>query len=226
MSVCCEEVIKKMNAEIAEQHNTKRKVLRELDFIIIDNSIRETTVGQLRGHTLENKIKIYEETKKCGFKYRIVAAFNHMTRVGDTFCQWLVDNNEDRSDMFAFSEITTGIKNGRFETEKVPVALQKYKRYGTPNIQFEFDMADPGIKWGEAFTIEEFCALLQKWLNWSYENLSPNSNVLFGFRDFPFAMSTPVGAIRLLKQSSFQLVFRIVVRESPLKSLENICPRR
>ena len=203
MSVCCEEVIKKMNAEIAEQHNTKRKVLRELDFIILDNSIRETTVGQLRGHTLENKIKIYEETKKCGFKYRIVAAFNHMTRVGDTFCQWLVDNNEDRSDMFGFSEITTGIKNGRFETEKVPVALQKCKRYGIPNVQFEFDMADPGIKWGEAFTIEEFCALLQKWLNWCYENLSPNSKVLFGFRDFPFAMSTPEGAIRLLKAVQF-----------------------
>jgi len=203
MSVCCEEVFKKMNAEIAEQHNIKRKRLREMDFIILDNSIRETTVGQLRGHTLENKIKIYEETKKCGFQYRLVAAFNHMTRVGDAFCQWLVDENEDRTNMFGFSEVTEGIKNGRFLTEKVPVALQKCKRYGIPNVQFEFDLADPGIKWGEAFTIEEFCALLLKWLNWCYENLSPNSKVLFGFRDFPFAMSTPEGALRVLKTVKF-----------------------
>ena len=87
-----------------------------MDFFVLDNSICETTVGQLRGHTPENKIKIYQETKKCGFEYVIVASFNHMTRVGDTFCQWLVDKNEDRSKMFSFSEVTEGVKNGKLDT--------------------------------------------------------------------------------------------------------------
>ena len=29
--------------------------------------MRETTIGQLRGHTLENKWEIYKEVKKIGF---------------------------------------------------------------------------------------------------------------------------------------------------------------
>ena len=43
----------------AETH--KRKKLRESELFVLDNSLRESTVGQLRGHTLENKWKIYEE---------------------------------------------------------------------------------------------------------------------------------------------------------------------
>ena len=39
----------------------KRKILQELDLFILDNSIRETTVGQIRGHTLKNKWDIYNE---------------------------------------------------------------------------------------------------------------------------------------------------------------------
>ena len=39
----------------------KRKRLKDLDVIVLDNSIRESTVGQLRGHTLENKWKIFDE---------------------------------------------------------------------------------------------------------------------------------------------------------------------
>jgi len=42
----------------------KRRILRELDLIVLDNSLRETTVGQLRGHTLENKWEIYKEVRR------------------------------------------------------------------------------------------------------------------------------------------------------------------
>ena len=43
------------------QECLKRKRLKDLDVIVLDNSIRESTVGQLRGHTLENKWKIFDE---------------------------------------------------------------------------------------------------------------------------------------------------------------------
>ena len=46
----------------------KYERLKELDLVIMDNSVRESTVGQLRGHTAEDKFKIYEEARKCGFK--------------------------------------------------------------------------------------------------------------------------------------------------------------
>jgi hypothetical protein len=39
----------------------KQKILREKKLFVLDNSLRESTVGQLRGHTIENKWKIYEE---------------------------------------------------------------------------------------------------------------------------------------------------------------------
>ena len=86
----------------------KYRKLKDLDLFILDNSIRESTVGQTRGHTIDEKWKIYEEVKKCGFKNIIVASFSHMTRVDDVFCQQLVERGEDLSNMFAFSEITTG----------------------------------------------------------------------------------------------------------------------
>jgi len=38
-------------------------VLREMELFVLDNSLRESTVGQLRGHTIENKWKIYEQVK-------------------------------------------------------------------------------------------------------------------------------------------------------------------
>ena len=52
------EELSRIDAAIAKQKE-KQQVLRELDFFMLDNSIRESTVGQLRGHTVENKMKIY-----------------------------------------------------------------------------------------------------------------------------------------------------------------------
>jgi len=37
--------IKCLEAELLEQKETKRKILRELDLFVLDNLIRETTVG-------------------------------------------------------------------------------------------------------------------------------------------------------------------------------------
>ena len=77
-----EEEVRRVKADIA-QEAVKRETLRNLDCFVLDNSIRESTVGQLRGHTLENKWKVYEEVKKCGFNNIVVASFAHMTRVDD-----------------------------------------------------------------------------------------------------------------------------------------------
>ena len=54
--------VKRMHDEISEEKE-KRKVLREMELFVLDNSLRESTVGQLRGHTIENKWKIYEQVK-------------------------------------------------------------------------------------------------------------------------------------------------------------------
>jgi len=52
--------VKRMNDEI--QHASEdKKNLKHNELFVLDNSLRESTVGQLRGHTIENKWKIYEQ---------------------------------------------------------------------------------------------------------------------------------------------------------------------
>ena len=87
-------------------NTSKYDIIRDLDFFVLDNSIRESTVGQLRGHTIEDKWAIYKEVKKMKFHDIIVASFAHMTRVDDVFVQELADAGEDKSKMWCFSEIT------------------------------------------------------------------------------------------------------------------------
>ena len=53
-------VIRRMNKDVDEELD-KRRVLRKMKLFVLDNSLRESTVGQLRGHTIENKWKIYEQ---------------------------------------------------------------------------------------------------------------------------------------------------------------------
>ena len=54
--------IQRMQREIREQKG-KREALDNMELFVLDNSLRESTVGQLRGHTIENKWKIYEQVR-------------------------------------------------------------------------------------------------------------------------------------------------------------------
>ena len=162
------EEIARINAEFVEQ-NEKWRVLQELDLFVLDNSIRESTVGQLRGHTLENKMKIYDEVKSCGFKNIVVASFSHKPRVDDVFVKKLVDQGEDTNTLIAFSEITEGVKDGALDVATVPVALKKMKELKLKNPIFEIDLLDKHVDWKKKFTIEDMCQLLLKRINWTYE---------------------------------------------------------
>ena len=52
----------KQSEMIAER---KQEILRGKKIFVLENSLRESTVGQLRGHTIENKWKIYEQVNAC-----------------------------------------------------------------------------------------------------------------------------------------------------------------
>ena len=55
--------VKTMKRNLKEFNDTKMKTLKDLDLFVLDNSIRETTVGQLKGHTLDDKMEIYHEVR-------------------------------------------------------------------------------------------------------------------------------------------------------------------
>ena len=170
----------------------KRQVLRNLDLFVLDNSLRESTVGQLRGHTLENKWGILEEVKKCGFKNVIISAFSHVPRVDDTFVKMLTERESDMSNYFAFSEIGEGHMRQEF-----PVGLKKMKKYGIQNPIFEIDLSsckDDGSK------LEILRDLLQKRINYTYENLSTEAKILVNFRDFaPTMVKCPLIVFNIVK---------------------------
>ena len=171
------------------EHAATRKRLQHVDFFVLDNSIRESTVGALRGHTLENKWKIYNEVKKCGFKHIVVAAFSHMTRVDDYFIRELMDKGEDVSTLYSFVELTSGVKNGVMDTETNPVAMTKMKELGLRNPIIEISLANKTVDWEGKFPVKDLCRLLLKRIEWIHQHLSSEAYIFVNLRDFPIAMT-------------------------------------
>ena len=195
------------NSSIGEQSLEEQiHAWKNLDFFCLDNSIRETTVGQIAGHTLENKQAIYQHIKSCGYKDIIVASFNSITCVDDDFVKWLKDNEDEGTfDQFvSFSEITVGPtydKNGKLtgrhntghQDEDLPHGMKKNREYGLLHTFFEHNFADDNIKWNTEWTIEDECSLLENRIKWVTDEINkplgkPGRHFL-NIRDFPTVMS-------------------------------------
>ena len=185
-----EDLIQEVNDNI-EQEKKKRARLKDLDLIVLDNSLRESTVGQLRGHTLENKRKIYDEVRKCGFQFKIVAAYSHMPRVDDSWVAEIVrdceEGKEDLGNLFAFSEFFESVSQGIPDTKTIPVGLRKMQEQGLINPIIEIDLAIKSINW-EKFTMDDIFTLLTERFEWSRKNLSQDAKIMVNLRDFPDAM--------------------------------------
>ena len=164
----------------------RRNRLRELNCFVLDNSIRESTVGQIRGHTLENKLKIYEEVKKCGFKEIIVAWLDHTNRVDDHFVKLLIELGEDVCAMYCLVEYRECVFEG-VPDEVIPTGLIKMKELGLPNPILEIDLADSEVDYAK-FGVEKIWKLLLCRIEWINENLSKESKVMVNFRDFHVVM--------------------------------------
>lgn len=186
----------------------KRAILRNLDMFVLDNSLRESTVGQLRGHTLENKFSILREVQECKFKHIIVSAFSHATRVDDTFVEQLTEREDDLSRYYAFSEIGEGVNKS-----KVPIGLQKMKKYGLQNPIFEVDLAEPR---GPNFC-KEVCDRLEERIKYAHAELCSEAKVFVNLRDFPFAMSQNpdlvFGVVKFLAELKAMRPFGIMFEE-------------
>nr|QPL12219.1 ilborin D [Halisarca dujardinii] len=187
------EELARAKAEIETVSFEKRERLKNIEFFLLDNSIRESTVGQLRSHTLETKLEIYKHVLKAGAKHIIVATFAHMTRVDDDFCQWIVDNNVDRSGFFSFTEVFDRIVDGAYDTETVPISMLKNQQYGVYNTIFEVNLANNEVEWDVKFTIKDLCQLVSKWIHWVHDNIERAKGAdkpknFLNFRDLPQAM--------------------------------------
>ena len=179
--------LKRMKDSIATQAES-RKALREVDCFVLDNSLRESTVGQTRGHTFEDKLQIYEEVKKCGFEHKIVAAFSQRPRVEDLFTKHLVESGEDLSKLYAFTDAFEKFTSDALpDMEDIPVGMEKMSEIGLKNPIIEIDLATPRIDW-EKLSISQYCDLLLARILWVHTHLSPDARIFVNLRDFPDAM--------------------------------------
>ena len=173
-----------------DEKRAQQKILRELDCFVMDNSLRESTVGQLKGHTLEDKWKIFKEVKKCGYQHVVVAAFSDEDRVDDEFVKQLFEKGEDMTKLYAFCDFIDDVtEDGIINDETVPVTLLKMKELKLRNPIIEIDLADQRIDWTQKSIIEEVCQLMFQRIEWSKQQLCPNSRIFINLRDFPIAMA-------------------------------------
>ena len=173
----------------ARGQKEEQEVLRQLDCFVLDNSLRESTVTQLRGHTLEDKWKIFREVKKCGYEYIVVAAFSDVDRVDDVFVKQIVESGEDMTKMFGFVDFTADIVNGAIDMKSIPANLLKIKELKLRNPIIEMDLADQRIDWVKKCSIKDVCQLLKKRIDWVKQEICPKSKILINLRDFPFAIT-------------------------------------
>jgi hypothetical protein len=218
-----------LREKVRDFRSRKLERLKNLDLFCLDNSIRESTVGQLRSHTLENKKTIFREVKKCGIKDVLVASFAHMTRVDDDFVQYLVDTGEDFSNFYSFSEVTEGLKDGVYDTEKIPIGLIKNKKYGLRNILFEMDLASTDCDWGGKWTMNDHCQMHLRLFRWVRRKISKDARILVNVRDFGLCMaSTPKRLLDFVhflgslpsEERIFAFVFEDVLGDSLPEELE------
>jgi len=167
----------------------KMERLKNMEVFILDNSLRETTVAALRAHTVESKRAIYDEIKRCGFKYFFVESFNSQTRIGDLFVQELLDKGEDLSNAFAFSEVWEKIDEVTKipQPNPIPIGLKKCKKFGIDNVMLEFDLMYYKIDY-DKFEMWKICKYFMDKVAWIRDNMSPESLILINIRDFSQTM--------------------------------------
>ena len=80
--------IERMREDISEQREKKKK-LKQMELFVLDNSLRESTVGQLRGHTIDNKWKIYEQVLILFHRRKLWTGtdFSAMRKIGNCWAQ-------------------------------------------------------------------------------------------------------------------------------------------
>lgn len=175
----------------------KLERLRTMDPFVLDNSLRETTVAQPRGHSIEDKFRILEAVRSTGLTHMIVGALGRLKRVDDVFLSELRSRGEDRRHMYLFSELADGVDadTRRFSRE-VPVALRSAQACGIPNVIIEIDLAAEGVDWDAEFAADSdsdsakasaetpYLALLHERVRWVRQELSPEARVFFNFRDW------------------------------------------
>lgn len=172
--------------------------LRRLKLFVLDNSVRETTVAQTKGHTLQDKWKIMEFVRKSGLRHQIIGTFAKQRRVDDQFAPLVTaDSRYAGQRLYAFSELADAPAPPTLEQvlATLPVGLQRCAEYGISNIILEMD----SVLSTEAAIVHRFrdgcVAVLEARLRWIRKRFGPDARIFLNVRDFVIAHEDPSRAV-------------------------------
>ena len=152
----------------------------------MDSSLRETNPGALEGYTLEKMRKVYEEIRKCDFKYFTLGSFTRQSQVEELFLNQLIADGDDLSRVFFFTEVWDNIQN-KVPQSQLPQSLMDCWTFGVKNVIFEIDLNSYKIDY-ENFNVEMINALFKERVNWVRKLLSPVALIFVHIRDFSSTM--------------------------------------
>ena len=118
-------------AEIGAELDAKMSRLREVVPCILDMSFREATLSSRYGHTLADKIELYELAREFGFTDFGLSNFYDFPSVTDQFLDWLLDN-EIPLDRFLVT-IAVEPNDGGNAVARSP-AVVRTEEAGIPNV--------------------------------------------------------------------------------------------
>lgn len=141
---------------------SKRKRLQEMKVFVLDNSLRESTVGQSVGHSYQDKFEVLEATAKCRFSHTIVGAFGISRRVDDAFAsrlQEMIHTQKVPASYYAFSEVYAKIdeysKTMVTSNDCIPTGLLKMKQYSIPHAIIKIDLDIKAVDWEGNFPVSK-----------------------------------------------------------------------
>ena len=118
-------------AEIREGIDAKMTRLRELDPCILDMSFREAALSSRYGHTLADKIELYELARAFGFTDFGLSNFYDFPSVTDQFLDYLLDNDIPLDQFLVTVAVEPG--DGSNAVARSP-AVVRTEEAGIPNV--------------------------------------------------------------------------------------------
>ena len=118
-------------AEIREGIAAKMSRLRELEPCILDMSFREATLSSRYGHTLADKIELYELAREFGFTDFGLSNFYDFPSVTDQFLDWLLENDVSLDQFLVTIAVEPG--DGSNAVARSP-AVVRTREAGIPNV--------------------------------------------------------------------------------------------
>ena len=145
----------------------KMERLRNIDLFILDNSVRETTVAQTRGHTMEDKYKILNMVSGAGFTDIVIGTFGTRPKIDDLFAKDCCGSGKHAETvkynhlyLYCFAEVRDLVIDG-IPLAMTPVGIKRAQEYRIANVVIELDLLCPLTNW-EEYGIVRYCELLHQ----------------------------------------------------------------